>query len=160
DGDTYTLTVSNAAASTGATAGGPTMVGARVGVADSLPVGLHAMRMSGPGWTCSLETVSCTRSGDAGVADGGADPPSWRAGAGDGDAGATLVNRVSLDAGSGGELNGANNVGSDSTAVAAAPDLTVSSVAAGPLRQGDDGLSGDTFTLSVRNDGFGPTSGT
>jgi uncharacterized repeat protein (TIGR01451 family) len=50
---TYALTVSNlgGAASSGV-----------VTVSDTLPAGLTAAAMSGPGWSCALGTVSCTRS--------------------------------------------------------------------------------------------------
>jgi uncharacterized repeat protein (TIGR01451 family) len=52
--DTYTLTVSNgntAVATSGA-----------VTVTDTLPSGFTATAMSGTGWTCTVATVSCTRS--------------------------------------------------------------------------------------------------
>ena len=50
---TYTLAVSNAG---NATAGGA------MSVADTVPAGLTATGISGPGWTCSVASVSCTRS--------------------------------------------------------------------------------------------------
>jgi uncharacterized protein (TIGR03437 family) len=52
-GDTYTLTVSNIGP-------GPT-IGA-VTATDTLPAGLTATAISGTGWSCTLATLSCTRS--------------------------------------------------------------------------------------------------
>jgi uncharacterized protein (TIGR03437 family) len=62
-GDTYALTVTNAGE-------GPT-TGA-VMVSDTLPAGLTATAISGPGWSCTLTPLSCTRS-DA-LAAGGSYP--------------------------------------------------------------------------------------
>ncbi|HLZ00021.1 MAG TPA: Ig-like domain repeat protein [Candidatus Angelobacter sp.] len=53
-GATYTITVSNDANA------GPTV--GTVTVADTLPPGMTATSMSGPGWTCVLSTTTCTRS--------------------------------------------------------------------------------------------------
>ncbi len=151
DAGAYTLTVTNAS-------GGATTAGATVAVTDTLPVGLTATRISGAGWTCSLTTVSCTRSGDAPVAVGGSYPPITLAVAVDNDAGGSLTNRVTVAGG--GELNSANDSGTDATTVTGAPDLAVSALQSGPLRQGDDGNAGDALTLTVRNDGAGATNGT
>jgi uncharacterized repeat protein (TIGR01451 family) len=52
-GATYTITVSNTG--TAATSGAVT-------VTDVLPAGLTATAISGAGWTCTLATLSCTRS--------------------------------------------------------------------------------------------------
>src|SRR5207248_1299446 len=52
-GDTYTLTATNSG--TGATSG-------TVSVADTLPTGLTATAISGSGWSCTLATLTCTRS--------------------------------------------------------------------------------------------------
>ncbi|MEU1519743.1 hypothetical protein ABZ490_47825 [Streptomyces sp. NPDC005811] len=51
---TYTITVGNAGP--GATDG------STVTVQDVLPVGLTAASLSGPGWTCSVASLTCTRS--------------------------------------------------------------------------------------------------
>ena len=51
--DTYTLTVTNSGQ-------GPTTDA--VTVADTLPPGLTATAVSGTGWSCTLATLSCTRS--------------------------------------------------------------------------------------------------
>ncbi len=52
-GDTYTITVSNSGS--GATSG-------TVSLVDTLPGGLTATDMSGPGWTVNLATLTATRS--------------------------------------------------------------------------------------------------
>src|SRR5205814_1050065 len=52
-GATYTLTVSNGGA-------GPTS--GTVTVTDTLPSGLTATGLAGSGWTCTLATLTCTRS--------------------------------------------------------------------------------------------------
>src|SRR5206468_2367105 len=52
-GDTYTITVSNAGP-------GPTV--GTVTVTDTLPAGLTATAISGTGWSCTLGTLTCTRS--------------------------------------------------------------------------------------------------
>src|SRR6185369_6190507 len=51
---TYTITVSNGAAA-GATDG------TLVTVTDTLPAGLTATNIAGTGWTCTLATLTCTR---------------------------------------------------------------------------------------------------
>src|SRR5436309_2922195 len=63
-GDTYNLTVSNVGA-------GPTS--GTVTVTDTLPTGLTATGLAGSGWTCTLATLTCTRS-DA-LAAGASYPP-------------------------------------------------------------------------------------
>src|SRR5258706_451347 len=52
-GATYTITVSN---------GGPGSTSGTVTVVDTLPSGLTATAISGTGWTCTLATLTCTRS--------------------------------------------------------------------------------------------------
>ena len=64
-GAVYTLTVNNIGF-------GPT-TGATVTVTDTLPVGLTAVAMTGPGWTCNVATVTCTST--AIVATGSSFPP-------------------------------------------------------------------------------------
>jgi len=52
-GDTYTLTVTNVGQ--GPTTGAVTVI-------DTLPAGLTATDIGGPGWNCTLTTLTCTRS--------------------------------------------------------------------------------------------------
>ena len=63
-GATYTITVANSAS--GATSG-------TVTVTDTVPLGLTATAMSGPGWTCSQPSGPCTRSDS--LAAGASYPP-------------------------------------------------------------------------------------
>ena len=55
-GATYTITVFNAPGV------GPVFAGNTVTVVDTLPPGFTATAMTGPGWTCVVLTVTCTRS--------------------------------------------------------------------------------------------------
>ncbi|MFF3460662.1 hypothetical protein ACFYXH_41640, partial [Streptomyces sp. NPDC002730] len=66
-GATYTLTAGNSASSTVPTDG------TTVTVTDTLPTGLTVTGISGTGWTCTLATLTCTRS-DA-LAAGSTYPP-------------------------------------------------------------------------------------
>jgi len=103
-GATYTLTVNNAGAA--ASAGS-------VSVVDSLPVGLTATDVSGTGWSCTLNTLTCTRSDSLG--------------AGLSYAAITVTVDVALDAAptvsngatvsGGGELDTANDSATDPTTV-------------------------------------------
>src|SRR5204863_416555 len=52
-GGMYTIVVGNA---------GPGATVGTVTVRDSLPAGLTARRMTGSGWSCTLATLTCTRS--------------------------------------------------------------------------------------------------
>jgi uncharacterized repeat protein (TIGR01451 family) len=58
-GVTYSLTVTN---------GGPGATSGAVTVTDSLPSAFAATAISGSGWTCTLSTLTCTRSDVLGVA--------------------------------------------------------------------------------------------
>src|SRR5438552_374063 len=52
-GATYTITVAN---------GGGSATSATVTMTDTLPVGLTATAISGTGWSCTLATLTCSRS--------------------------------------------------------------------------------------------------
>ncbi len=65
-GNTYTITVSNGAGLL------PTTAGDVVTVMDFLPAGLAATGLSGSGWSCTLGTLTCTRSNS--LAAGGSYP--------------------------------------------------------------------------------------
>jgi uncharacterized repeat protein (TIGR01451 family) len=143
-GATYTLTVSNVGA--GATVG-------TVTVTDALPAGLTATAIIGTGWSCTLNTLSCTRS-DALNASG-----SYAA--------ITLTVNVSANVApnitntatvsGGGELNTANDTASDSVIVIRHPDLTIAKTHTGNFSPGETGA---TYTLTVSNVGNGATVGT
>jgi uncharacterized repeat protein (TIGR01451 family) len=146
-GATYTITVSN-------TGHGPTS--GTVTVLDSLPSGLTATAISGTGWTCTLGTLTCTRT-DALAASSSypaitltvnvaANAPS-------------LVTNTAIVSG-GGEANVANNTANDPTTVLA-PDLTIFKSHFGPINGNFfQGETGATYTITVQNQGNLATSGT
>ncbi|WP_174367791.1 S-layer family protein [Deinococcus sp. JMULE3] len=103
---TYTLTVTNsgAAATTGT-----------VTVTDTLPTGLKAYRISGTGWTCTLGTLTCTRSDS--LAPGASYPPITLVVDVDTNAPASVTNSASVSGG--GETNTANNTATDPTSITA-----------------------------------------
>ena len=146
-GATYTITVSNAGH-------GPTT--AAVTVVDTLPSGLTATAISGTGWTCTLGTLTCTRS------DALAATNSYPA--------ITLTVNVAANAPSlvtntatvsgGGEVNVANNTANDPTTILI-PDLSIFKGHAGPIFGNFfQGETGATYTITVQNIGTLATFGT
>jgi uncharacterized repeat protein (TIGR01451 family) len=142
-GDSYTITVTNSG--TAATAGSVSLV-------DALPAGLTATAMSGPGWTVDLATLTATRSdvlaGDASY------PPLTLTVNVAGDAPTTVTNVATVSGG--GQWNTANDAAGDPTSIAQAIDMTVTASDSGNFKQDD---VGDSYTISVSNVGFDPTSG-
>jgi len=110
---TYTITVNNAGA--GPTAG-------TVTVTDTLPAGLTATAMTGTGWTCTVATLSCTRT-DA-LAAGASYPAITLTVSVAANAAASVSNLVTVAGG--GELNTANDSFTDVTTVTIPPDFTIS----------------------------------
>ena len=103
-GATYTLTVTN---------GGAAATSAPVSVVDTLPAGLTATALSGPGWACVLATLTCTR---ADVLAAGASYPVITLTLNVvGGAPASVVNTATVAGG--GETNTANNGASDLTTI-------------------------------------------
>src|SRR6185369_1791361 len=135
-GAAYTLTVRNSGA--GSTSGA-------VSVVDTLPAGLTATALTGTGWSCTLATLTCTRS-DA-LAAGTNYPAVTVTVTVASTAPASVTNQATVSGG--GETNTANNSASDPTAIAAAPvaDLTVTKTHAGGFTQGQTGA---TYTLTAR----------
>jgi uncharacterized repeat protein (TIGR01451 family) len=107
-GATYTITVTNS--------GGTPTYGTTT-VTDTLPAGLTATAITGPGWSCSLSTLSCTST--ATVTPEASFPPITLTVSVAADATGSLVNSVS--ASGGGEVNGTNSAASDPTTIGAAP---------------------------------------
>jgi len=167
--DSYALTVSNVDGPN-STSGGPSL--GLVELADSLPFGLTATGMSGTGWTCRVDAVTCYRSDALPV--GSSYPPVTLTVAVADDAPASVTNSVTVSGG--GMTSGANSstsaggqTGTDPTTItqtgpagtppppAAAPQLTVSSTHAGSFAQGD---ASDPYRLTVSDAAAaGPTSG-
>jgi len=142
-GVTYTIIVTNSGV-------GPTS--GAVNLTDTLPAGLTATAISGTGWTCTLGTLSCTRS-DALAAN-----VSYAAitvtvnVAANVPASVTNVATVS----GGGELNTANDGASDPTTIGNGPDLIVTKTHSGNFTHGQIGAQ---YTIIVKNTGGTPTSG-
>jgi uncharacterized repeat protein (TIGR01451 family) len=142
-GAAYTLAVSNigGAASSGA-----------VTVTDTLPTGLTATAISGTGWSCTLGTLSCTRSDVLNSLSNY--PPVTLTVTVAGNAPATVTNTATVSGG--GDANSANNTASDATTILlAGPDLTITKSHVGNFVQGQTG----SYTLAVGNVGGTASSG-
>ncbi len=143
-GATYILSASNVG--TAATSGAVT-------VTDTLPAGLTATGISGAGWTCTLGTLSCTRS-DA-LAAGASFPAITLTVNVTANAPTSVTNTASVSGG--GQTNTANDTASDSTTITVAPpDLTLSKTHTGSFTVG---LSA-SFTFTVNNIAAGTAVGT
>ena len=118
-------------------------------VVDTLPTGLTATALAGTGWSCTLGTLTCTRSD---VLAGGASYPAVTVTVTVAStAPASVTNQATVSGG--GETNTANDTASDPTAITpGCPDLTVTKTHAGAFTQGQTGA---TYTLTVRNAGTG-----
>jgi LPXTG-site transpeptidase (sortase) family protein len=139
-GDTYTITVTNS---------GTTATSGTVTVVDTLPTGLSATSLIGMGWSCTLGTLTCTRS-DA-LSSAASYPPI------------TLTVDVSLTASSsvtnsatvsgGGEANTANDTASDPTTILSQPNLTVNKAnnVSGAVTYGGS----YNWTITIHNGGTG-----
>jgi uncharacterized repeat protein (TIGR01451 family) len=141
----YAITTHNTGA--GATSGPIT-------VTVSPGAGLTPTRLTGPGWTCDLASVSCTRATP--VASGGTLDDITLAAAISRHAPATVTTAVTVAGG--GELNAADDTTTFALAVAPSPDLEAALAVAGPFAQGDSAV--DTVTLTSTNAGYAPTTGT
>ena len=147
-GASYTLTASNG------TGSGPSS--GTVTVTDTLPTGLTATGLSGTGWSCTLATVTCTRS-DA-LAGGGSYPVITLTVNVASNAPASVTNTATVSGG--GDTTPANNTASDGTTISAASvaDLRIAKSHTGNFSQGQTGAS---YTLTASNGtGSGPSSGT
>ncbi len=139
-GAQYTVTVSNAA-------GAATTSGV-VTVTETVPTGLTLTSMSGTGWSCLSNT--CSRSEPL---TGGSSYPPITVGVNvAANASSPLLNQVSV---SGGGSAPASTT--DSTTILQPPDLTISKTHLGSFIPGQTGA---TYTITVSNNGVGPTNGT
>ena len=143
-GKTYTITVTN---------NGLAPSAGTVSVHDSLPIGLTATGISGTDWTCTLGTLTCTRTDVLGA--GASYPPITLTVNVASGAPASITNTVTVAGG--GELNTVNSSASDTVSVAPATDLLVTLTHAGSFTQG---AVGKTYTIIARNGGGLPTAGT
>jgi uncharacterized repeat protein (TIGR01451 family) len=143
-GAIYTITVTNS--------GGAVTTGA-VTVLDALPNALTATAMGGPGWSCTLSELSCTR---ADALAGASDYPAITLTVNVApNAPATVTNAVA--AFGGGETDTLNDTASDVTAITPSADLRVAKTHAGSFAQGQTGA---VYTITVSNAGSSATSGT
>ncbi len=145
-GAAYTLRVTNQGG--GATSGPVT-------VTDTLPAGLTATAFSGGGWACTTSPLRCQRSDS--LPAGQAYPDITLAVNVAANAPAQVTNEA-LVAG-GGDANPANNTASDVTVIGVVnppPDLAVSKTHVGSFTQGQVGAA---YTLTVTNQGGGPSAG-
>lgn len=145
-GAVYTLAVKNS--------GTATTVGA-VTVVDTLPLLMTATALSGTGWSCTLSTLTCTRS-DA-LASLASYPNLTLTLTVASNAPASVTNVVNVSGG--GETNTTNNSSSDPTtiSVVTTPDMTITKTHTGNFTQGQVGA---TYTIVASNSGTGVTSGT
>ena len=125
-GATFTITVTNVGAS--ATTG-------TITATDTLPAGLTATAIVGPGWTCTLATLVCTHPGPLAPA---ASLPAITLTV-DVAANATspLVNTAVVSGG--GDVNPANNTATDSVTVTSGIDLTIAKSHTGNFVRGQAG---------------------
>jgi len=144
-GAAYTITVSNAANAAPAT--GP------VTVADALPSGLSLVSITGPVWSCSNTTATCTI--DGAMPGGFGFPPITVSVNVAATAPSPQVNLASV---SGGGSASANTSDSTTIGSTAAPSLSIVSSHTGSFTQGQQGA---TYTLNISNAaGAASTSGT
>ena len=141
-GAVYAITVGNQG-------GSPTSD--TVTLSDTLPATLAATAMSGPGWNCTLATLTCTRA-DPLARDANYPPIKLTVDvAAVAPASVTDIATVS----GGGETYTANDTALDPTSIGLPADLTVASTHSGNFTQGQTGA---VYTLTVANSGTGPTS--
>ncbi|HWU51737.1 MAG TPA: Ig-like domain repeat protein, partial [Tahibacter sp.] len=143
-GATYTITAGNIG-------GSPTS--GTVTVTDTLPAGLTATAIGGVGWSCTLGTLTCTRS-DA-LAAGSSYPAISLTVDVANNAPASVINTASVSGG--GQTNTANDSASDATTITQLSDLTLAKTHVGSFTQGQTGA---VYILQASNTGAGPTSGT
>ena len=143
-GATYSIVVTNGG--TGPTSG-------TVTVTDTLPAGLTATAIAGTGWSCTLATLTCTRSDVLAVSS--SYPAITLTVNVAANAPASVVNSVTVSGG--GELNTSNNTATDPATIVQLADLTIAKSHVGSFTQGQTGA---TYSIVVTNGGTGPTSGT
>lgn len=143
-GQTYSIKVSNV--------GCKPSDGTTVTVTDTLPTGLTATDISGTGWSCTLGTLTCTRS-DVLNPNTSYSPITLTVNVGN-NAPASVTNTVVVAGG--GNQNTKTNSASDLTTIVPSPDLTVAlSHSPDPFTVAQSG----TYTIVVSNVGNVPTSG-
>jgi len=145
-GFSYTITVTNVgtAASSGTTT-----------VQDTLPAEMTATAISGAGWSCTLGTLTCTRT-DA-LAPTASYPVITLTVNVAANAPPNVINTVAVS--NAGDSNPANDTAADPTIIAPlpAPDLAITKSHTGNPIQGQNGF---TYTITVNNVGTAAAAGT
>ena len=145
---TYFITVLNVGSSPSS---GP------VTVTETPPAGLTVTALSGPGWTCTVATRTCTRSDP--LAPASSYPEiSVTTSVGAGVAPGTVTNTAVVSGG--GDPNNGNNTATDETIITSpvsGSDLTLTKTQTGGVVMSGQPI---TFTLRVTNIGDSPSSGT
>jgi uncharacterized repeat protein (TIGR01451 family) len=131
---TYTITVNNI---------GPGPTAGTVTATDTLPAGLTATAMAGTGWTCTVATLTCTRT-DA-LAPGASYPAITLTVSVAANAAASVTNIATVAGG--GEINSANDTAMDVTTITIPPDFTLAVTPASiTIRAGQPAQYGITVT--------------
>lgn len=141
----YTITATNS---------GSAPTSGTVSLTDTLPSGMSATAINGVGWTCTLGTLTCTRSDSLGT---GTSYPAIDLTVNiAANSLGTLTNVVTVSGG--GQVNTSNDTAGDPTTVVPGgmPDLTLAKSHTGPFFQGQTGA---TYTLTATNSGTAPVSG-
>ncbi len=124
-----------------------------VTVVDTLPSGLTATTINGSGWSCTLATLTCTRSDPLA---GGASYPGINLFVSvDHDAPTSVMNSATVSGG--GEINTANDTASNTSPVTQRADLSIAKSHIGTWKQGD---AGKTYMITVSNVGYASTNAT
>jgi len=139
---TYTIAVSNA---------GGLATNGLVTVTDTLPAGLTATAFSGPGWNCTLSSLTCTRSDALGT---GASYPALTLTV---SVGQTVIGTVTnvANVSGGSEVNNTNDRASDPTTVNGLPILQIQMQQNGTFYLNQQG----TYTITITNAGDIATNG-
>jgi len=136
----YTITVGNT---------GPGTTAGTVTVTEVPPVGLTITALTGPGWTCNVGTLSCSRNDT--LATGASYPVMTATASVDTNAPASFTNNATVMGG--GELNVANDSASDPTTVTAPPDFTLS-LASSTITVRAGKTANYTVTVTPQNNAF------
>lgn len=142
-GATYNIVVGNSG--TVASSGTVTLV-------DTLPAGLTATALSGPGWTCEVSSLTCTR-GD--VVEAGETFPSVTLTVNVAENAPATVTNTAVVSG-GGDADASNNSDSDPTTILGR-DLSITKTHSGNFTAGQTGAQ---YTITVRNSGDLTNTGT
>jgi uncharacterized repeat protein (TIGR01451 family) len=143
-GATYTLTARNSGTAT--TSG-------TVTVTDTLPAELTATVISGTGWTCTLATLTCTRSN--GLAAATNYPAITVTVTVTNNAATSVTNSATVSGG--GQANTTNDSATDPTTIIQLRDMTIAKSHTGNFTQGQVGA---TYTIIATNAGSTSTIGT